>query len=47
MPILLFLEICLTGVGAWALVMLLYRLFLMPAKSDFMPLVLPDRKSVV
>lgn len=41
MPILLFLEICLTGVGAWALAMLLYRLFLMPAKSDFMPLVLP------
>ena len=41
MRILLFLEICLIAVGIWALVMMLYRLFLMPAKEDFAPLVLP------
>lgn len=41
MPILLFVEICLIGIGAWTLATLLYRLFLMPAKNDFMPLVLP------
>ena len=41
MTILRFLEICLSGIGAGALVMLLYRLFLRPAKRDFMPLVLP------
>ena len=40
MRILLFLEICLIAVGIWSLVML-YRLFLMPAKEDFAPLVLP------
>ena len=41
MRILLFLEICLIAVGIWSLVMMLYRLFLMPAKEDFAPLVLP------
>ena len=35
MRILLFLEICLIAVGIWSLVMMLYRLFLMPAKEDF------------
>ncbi len=41
MRILLFLEICLIAMGVWSLVMMLYRLFLMPAKEDFAPLVLP------
>ncbi|MDD3193324.1 MAG: hypothetical protein PHE47_05645 [Oscillospiraceae bacterium] len=29
------------AVGTWSLVMLLYRLFLMPSQRDFAPLVLP------
>ena len=41
MGVLLFLEICLIAVGAWSLVVMLYRLFLMPAKEVFAPLVLP------
>ena len=40
MRILLFLEICLIAMGVWSLVMMLYRLFLMPAKEDFERIVL-------
>lgn len=44
MQIILFLQICLIAVGVWSLVMMLYRLFLMPAHEEFAPLVLPVGK---